>query len=147
MMAGVGRAVKVVIGAGCAGAGGWWLSNKYGQLAGPPVDGALQPGKGLLCKLREVEQLTHDTSRFRFDLPTCSHVLGLRTASHILAVDNSMVARAYTPTTLDKFDKGYFDLVVKKYPNGYFSKWFHQLSVGDKMEFRGPVYGAPLTLY
>ena len=59
-------------------------------------------------------------------LPTPEHVLGLRTASHILAVDNAMVARAYTPITLDSYDKGYFDLVVKRYRGGEFSERFHR---------------------
>ena len=53
---------------------------------------------------------------FRFELPTSEHVLGLPTASHIVAVDNAMVYREYTPITLDQCDKGYFDLVVKRYP-------------------------------
>ena len=107
--------------------------------SGPPVDGALQPGKGLVCALQHVEPLNHNTSRFRFSLPSSRHVLGLPTASHIVAVDNAMVARAYTPVTLDKFDKGYFDLIIKRYDNGYFSEWFHKLVPGDTMEFRGPM--------
>ena len=49
--------------------------------------------------------MTADTARFRFELPTPRHVLGLPAASHVMAVDNAMVARAYTPVTLDKFDK------------------------------------------
>lgn len=57
----------------------------------------------------------------------------------MLAVDNSMVSRAYTPVTLDKFERGYFDLIVKRYANGYFSEWFHRMTIGESMEFRGPV--------
>ena len=37
-----------------------------------------------------------------------------------------MVARAYTPITLDRYDKGYFDLVVKRYKGGEFSERFHR---------------------
>lgn len=37
-----------------------------------------------------------------------------------------MVARAYTPITLDCYDKGYFDLVVKRYSGGEFSERFHR---------------------
>lgn len=59
-------------------------------------------------------------------LPSPQHVLGLPTASHVLAVDNAMVARAYTPITLDRYEKGYFDLVIKKYKGGEFSERFHK---------------------
>jgi cytochrome-b5 reductase len=80
-----------------------------------------------------------------------------------------MVARAYTPITLDSYDKGHFDLVVKRYRGGEFSERFHRytaacdlaaaagcllpaagqahpdtrfglrMKVGDTMDFRGPV--------
>jgi NAD(P)H-flavin reductase len=50
-----------------------------------------------------------------------------------------MVGRAYTPVTLDRFDKGFFDLVVKRYPGGEFSEAFHRMKVGESMMFRGPV--------
>jgi len=50
-----------------------------------------------------------------------------------------MVYREYTPVTLDCYDKGYFDLLVKRYYNGHFSNWFHSLKPGDTMDFRGPV--------
>ena len=105
----------------------------------PPVSSALQLDKSLTCKLRSVEKLNHNTSRFRFDLPSDEHVLGLSVASHILAHDGAMVARAYTPVTLDKFERGYFDLVIKRYRGGEFSEAFHRMSPGDTMQFRGPV--------
>ena len=72
----------------------------------PPESSSLQPNKKLTCVLQDVERLSHDTSRFRFRLPSDKHVLGLPTASHIIAIDDAMVYRAYTPITLDKFDSG-----------------------------------------
>ena len=56
-------------------------------------------------------------------------MLGLPTASHILAVDNAMVASAYTPITLDRYERGYFDLVVKRYKGGEFSERFHKCAL------------------
>jgi len=123
-----------VVGGGVGGCA-WYLSNHMP----PPVDGALQPGKSLACSLIEVEQLTRDTSRFRFALPTSEHVLGLRTASHIVAVNNASNFRAYTPITLDRFERGFFDLVVKLYPGGTISGAMHKMKLGDKMDFRGPI--------
>ena len=144
------RAVAALAGGGGCAAAGFYGYQWYQRNGPPPTSSALQPNRSLPCKLRDVKKLTPDTSRFRFELPTPEHVLGLPVCSHILAVDNAMVARAYTPTTLDQFEKGgthrppptpsgrprpdtergrgaaatgYFDLVVKRYPNGYFSEW------------------------
>ena len=109
----------------------------------PPVDGALEPGKLLVCRLEAEVALSADTSRYRFALPTADHVLGLPTASHVLAVDAGNTYRAYTPVTCDADDRGYFDLVVKRYDNGYFSDMFRRLEVGGTMGFRGPVVTLP----
>ena len=119
--------------------GGWWLYSSSGDKH-PPLHSALQPNKSLRCRLRQVDKVSHDTSRFRFDLPTPEHSLGLPVAGHILAHDGANVSRAYTPVTLDRFDKGYFDLLIKRYPGGEFSERFHRMRPGiDSMTFRGPV--------
>jgi len=128
--------VTAVGAVGCAGGAAWYYFEKNRP---PPTHSALQPGKSLSCKLQHVEQLTTDTARFRFELPSSEHVLGLPTASHIVAVDNAMVYREYTPTTLDQFDKGYFDLIVKHYQGGTISGAIHRLVPGDTMDFRGPI--------
>ena len=80
--------------AGC-GLGAWHYYSTREWL--PPLHSALQPGKSLRCRLLHSETLTHDTSRFRFELPTPEHVLGLPTASHIVAVDGAMVYRECVP--------------------------------------------------
>ena len=64
------------------------------------------------------QEITHDTRRFRFALPTAEHILGLPTGRHlyILAeIGNDMVMRPYTPVTSDD-EVGYFDLVIKVSP-------------------------------
>ena len=123
---------------GAGGASGCWLYANQHRWRPPPLDAPLRPDASLACRLASVKRLTHDTSRFRFELPSSEHSLGLPCASHILAVDNAMVARAYTPVS-DPHTKGHFDLVVKRYPNGYFSERFHRMEPGDVMDFRGPV--------
>ncbi|KAL2971668.1 hypothetical protein AAZX31_15G208600 [Glycine max] len=45
--------------------------------------------------------------------------------------------RSYTPITLDS-DIGYFELVVKMYPNGKMSHHFRQMKEGDYLAVRGP---------
>ena len=65
--------------------------------------------------LIEREDISHDTRRFRFGLPSEEHVLGLPVGQHIYLtanVNKQLVIRPYTPVSSDD-DKGYFDLVVK----------------------------------
>ena len=113
----------------------WWPRERL-----PPVHSALQPDRNLSCELQHTDQLTPDTSRYRFLLPTPDHMLGLPIMSHLLAVDGANVYRAYTPITLDRLDPpGHFDLIVKRYPGGYFSDIFAELRPGDRVAFRGPV--------
>jgi len=45
--------------------------------------------------------------------------------------------RPYTPTTNNDV-KGYFDLIVKDYPNGKVSSYFHNLKIGDSILVKGP---------
>lgn len=61
------------------------------------------------------EEITHDTRRFRFALPSAEHALGLPIGHHIYLsakINGDTVVRPYTPTTSDD-DKGFFDLIVK----------------------------------
>lgn len=70
--------------------------------------------------LASKENVTHDTRRFRFALPSSRHVLGLTVGQHIYLstrINGELVKRPYTPITSDD-QLGYFDLIVKIYPNG-----------------------------
>ncbi|CAF4982357.1 unnamed protein product, partial [Rotaria sp. Silwood1] len=58
------------------------------------------------------ENLSHDTCRFRFQLPSSKHVLGLPIGQHIYLtahINGELVKRPYTPVTSDD-NQGYFDL-------------------------------------
>lgn len=73
------------------------------------------PTAKYLLPLLEKEEISHDTRRFRFGLPTPEHVLGLPIGQHvnlIVQLNGEPVIRAYTPVTSDEH-KGYVDLVVK----------------------------------
>ncbi|RNA09426.1 NADH-cytochrome b5 reductase 3-like [Brachionus plicatilis] len=95
------------------------------------------------------DELTHDTRRFRFALPSPEHSLGLPIGQHIYLsarINGDMVVRPYTPTTSDD-DKGYFDLVIKvykagihpKFPDGgKMSQYLDKMQIGDKIDVRGP---------
>ncbi|XP_023944320.1 NADH-cytochrome b5 reductase 3 isoform X2 [Bicyclus anynana] len=99
--------------------------------------------------LIEREEISHDTRRFRFGLPTPEHVLGLPIGQHIhlsVKIDDDLVIRAYTPVSSDE-EKGYVDLVIKvyfrnvhpKFPEGgKMSQHLESMKLGDTIDVRGP---------
>jgi cytochrome-b5 reductase len=99
--------------------------------------------------LIEKEQISHDTRRFRFELPSQGHVLGLPVGQHIYlsaTINGQLVIRPYTPVTSDD-DQGHFDLVVKIYfrgvnerfpEGGKMSQHLEAMSLGDTIQVRGP---------
>ena len=149
----------------------------------------MRPDQSIVCKLIEKEVLTKDTSRFRFGLPTTTEHNNnnnnhnnnnnrqrtrenlLSSSSqrrnyslyHVLAHDDAMISRAYTPITdIDTLltEEGYFDLIIKEYPGGEFSPLFHRMVIrppknnsndsnmnnnsnNDTMQFRGPIVTLP----
>ncbi|KFV06651.1 NADH-cytochrome b5 reductase 3, partial [Tauraco erythrolophus] len=100
-------------------------------------------------RLIDKEEVSHDTRRFRFALPSVKHVLGLPVGQHIYLsarIDGALVVRPYTPVSSDD-DKGFVDLVVKiyfrgvhpKFPDGgKMSQYLDSLKIGDTIDFRGP---------
>ncbi|KAG8188986.1 hypothetical protein JTE90_010074 [Oedothorax gibbosus] len=100
-------------------------------------------------KLIEKENISHDTRRFRFGLPSPNHVLGLPIGQHIFLsckIDGNIVIRPYTPVSSED-DKGYVDLVVKvyfkavhpKFPDGgKMSQYLNDMNIGDSIDVRGP---------
>ncbi|KAG7949012.1 hypothetical protein I3843_13G038700 [Carya illinoinensis] len=101
----------------------------------------LDPDKFNEFKLVKKTQLSQNTARFRFSLPTPTSVLGLPVGQHIICrgKDNQgeEVTRPYTPITLDS-NVGYFELVVKMYPKGKMSHHFRELKEGDYLSVKGP---------
>lgn len=109
----------------------------------------LDPNEKYELPLIEKEEISHDTKRFRFGLPSPKHVLGLPIGQHIhliANIDDEVVIRAYTPVSSDE-NTGYVDLVIKvykrnihpKFPSGgKMSQYVDELKIGDKITFRGP---------
>lgn len=100
-------------------------------------------------KLIEKEKVSHDTRRFRFELPSKNHVLGLPIGKHIsviATIDGQQAIRSYTPVSSDD-DKGFFELVIKiyykdvhpKFPDGgKLTQYLEGLKIGDMVNVRGP---------
>ncbi|KAF8851665.1 putative NADH-cytochrome B5 reductase [Acephala macrosclerotiorum] len=96
-------------------------------------------------RLDSVEDLSHDTKRFRFALPSESTVSGLDLTSAVLTLSRPNgqffpVVRPYTPIS-DLTKPGFLDLAVKKYPKGKQSTHIHSLFPGDTLSFLGSVKG------
>lgn len=94
-------------------------------------------------KLESVEEINHNTKKFRFALPNSDDVSGLSIASALLtkykgAEMEKPVIRPYTPTS-DEDAKGYIDFVIKKYPNGPMSEHLHEMKPDQRLGFKGPV--------
>lgn len=110
---------------------------------------ALDPNKKIPFKLIDKKIISHDTRRFRFELQSPEHKLGLPVGNHMYLsakIDGKLVVRPYTPVTSDD-ELGYFELVIKvyfknvhpKYPDGgKMSQYLDLLEVGDTVDIRGP---------
>jgi cytochrome-b5 reductase len=99
---------------------------------------AFSPKEFLPFEVTDIVEQSHDTKMFRVKLPSPEHEMGMTTASLLMLQGASEdVARPYTPTTLNS-QKGYFELVIKKYPDGAVSSYMHGLKPGDKIKVKGP---------
>ncbi|KAF5475716.1 hypothetical protein F2P56_007492 [Juglans regia] len=127
----VGVAVALVaIGAGAF----YFYSSKKSK-------GCLDPENFKKFKLVKRKQLSHNVAKFTFELPAPTSVLGLPIGQHISCSgkdgQGEEVIKPYTPTTLDS-DVGYFELVIKMYPQGRMSHHFREMRVGDYLAVKGP---------
>lgn len=153
VLIGIGLAILTAVGAGLF----IWKRKKRGV---PRLleDASAKYPMRLIDKL----ELSADTRRFRFALPSPQHVLGLPVGQHLYLsarVDGELVVRPYTPVSSDD-DKGYVDLVIKvyfrdthpKFPaGGKMSQHLEELLLGDTVDVRGPAglctYSAPGTFH
>ncbi|KAK2638383.1 hypothetical protein Ddye_026178 [Dipteronia dyeriana] len=103
--------------------------------------GCLDPENFKEFKLVKRGQLSHNVAKFKFELPTPTSVLGLPIGQHMSCrgkdSEGAEVIKPYTPTTLDS-DVGYFELVIKMYPQGRMSHHFREMRVGDYLAVKGP---------
>ncbi|NXM77993.1 NB5R3 reductase, partial [Serilophus lunatus] len=129
----------------------WLIYTIFMKIFGtsPPAITLKDPDVKYALRLIDKEEVSHDTRRFRFALPSTEHVLGLPVGQHIYLsarIDGALVVRPYTPVSSDD-DKGFVDLVVKiymkgvhpKFPDGgKMSQYIDSLKIGDTIDFRGP---------
>ncbi|XP_010454305.1 PREDICTED: NADH-cytochrome b5 reductase-like protein [Camelina sativa] len=121
-----------------------YLDQAKEEETGPKT--ALNPDKWLEFKLQDTARVSHNTQLFRFSFEPSAE-LGLHVASCLLTRaplgynaegKTKYVIRPYTPIS-DPEAKGYFDLLIKVYPDGKMSQHFASLKPGDVLEVKGPV--------
>ncbi|KAI6236697.1 NADH-cytochrome b5 reductase 3 isoform X1 [Aphelenchoides besseyi] len=107
------------------------------------------PDKKYALRLIKKVEVSHDTRKFRFALPTENHVLGLPIGQHLYMsakIDGKLVVRPYTPISSDD-DQGFVEFMIKvyfknvhpKFPEGgKMSQHLESLNIGDTIDFRGP---------
>ncbi|KAK7328378.1 hypothetical protein VNO77_22483 [Canavalia gladiata] len=109
-------------------------------------DIALNPNQWTEFKLQDTARVSHNTQLFRFSFDPTKK-LGLDVASCIITRaplgpdaegKPKYVIRPYTPIS-DPDSKGYFDLLIKVYPEGKMSQHFASLKPGDVVEVKGPI--------
>ena len=102
----------------------------------------LKPTEFQEFKLKEKKVCSHNVAIYRFRLPKSSDILGLPIGQHISlaatpkGVDKEVV-RSYTPISSDE-DHGFFDLMIKSYPQGNISAHMGALQIGQTMKVKGP---------
>ncbi|KAH6897015.1 hypothetical protein B0T10DRAFT_475752 [Thelonectria olida] len=96
-------------------------------------------------ELEEKTVISHNVAIYRFKLPNPSDILGLPIGQHISIGanlpqpdgKNKEIVRSYTPVSGDH-QPGYFDVLIKSYPQGNISKHMASLMVGQTIRVRGP---------
>jgi len=128
----------------------------YTSYSSKPVTKGLKKGEWREFKLGKRVNVSHNTVRFIFDLPSKNAILGLPVGKHILVRvpdfkddQGEYITRPYTPVSSDN-DLGFFELVIKIYETGILTKRLDKLKVGDVIEAKGPegriTYTAPGTI-
>lgn len=102
----------------------------------------LSPTKFHSFPLESRTIVSHNVAIYRFSLEKPTDYLGLPVGQHIsvsatLPDGSKEVMRSYTPISSDH-ETGYFDLLVKSYPQGNISKHIAGLQVGESIRVRGP---------
>jgi len=107
---------------------------------------ALDPNEWRDFKLIEKSKVSPNASLYRFALDP-DQDLGLPVSSFILVQEDlgeeKPVVRPYTPVTYD--EKGHFDLLIKTYPTGKYSKHIDSLKIGQSIHVKGPNKKIPIT--
>lgn len=85
--------------------------------------------------------ISKNSAIYRFKLHNDYDILNIPIGHHLsckIEIEGKDEIRYYTPIS-NKFDEGFFDIIVKSYKDGKVSKYFATLTPGAKILFKGPV--------
>ena len=91
-------------------------------------------------KLISIRDVNHNTKLLKFEIPNMRE-LSLPIGRHIsvrVFLNGCDVLRPYTPTSRPD-QKGFFELLVKKYDLGKMSPYLHDMVIGNYLDCRGPI--------
>lgn len=145
------------VGIGAIGLGAWYFNGGgktqaekaieltgKGPLANEPSKVFKGGEQGFMpLTLDKIEDINHNTKKFRFKFEDSGAVSGLHVASALLTKfqkegDEKPTVRPYTPTS-DEDQRGFLDFIIKKYPDGPMSEHIHALKPGDSVDIKGPI--------
>ncbi|XP_075527512.1 NADH-cytochrome b5 reductase-like isoform X3 [Dermacentor variabilis] len=92
--------------------------------------------------LRNIKKITECCSRYVFVIDGIRR-LGFSIGQHLIiraSVDGEIVTRQYTPISPPSA-LGYFEVIIKVYPQGRMSKYIKTLKEGCSVDWRGPLGG------
>ena len=92
--------------------------------------------------ITDIRKLTHDTSAFTFKLPENS-ALDFLPGDHMMVhakIDGKDVVKPYTPSSTPD-DTGFFEMIIKRYPDGLISGYVHDKKIDDELLISGPTPG------
>ncbi|CAD2221824.1 cytochrome-b5 reductase [Angomonas deanei] len=123
------------------GLGGSLYSTVSEVSAASAAKSTFNPDEFQSYKLLSSRYESHDTRRFLFALPNPEDKFHMPVASCIVAKftdsDGKEVVRPYTPITSNQ-NKGYFELLIKKYPKGKMGNHLFTMQVGEELLMKGP---------
>lgn len=102
---------------------------------------SVDPVKWNDLELIDKTVISKNSAIYRFKLNHEDEVLTVPTGHHVACcfnIDGKDEIRYYSPIS-NEFDTGFFDILVKSYPQGMVSKRFAMLKEGQTVKFRGTV--------
>lgn len=93
-------------------------------------------------QIAEIAPVTHDTKSFKFHLES-DEALDFLPGDHLMMhaeLNGQPEYRPYTPASTPD-DAGFFELIIKRYPDGLMSNYIHNKQVGNEVLLEGPING------
>ncbi|CAG8767877.1 27060_t:CDS:2, partial [Racocetra persica] len=104
----------------------------------------ISPDKFIPLTINKITPVNHNTSIFRLKFPKpLKETLPITSCFHIKD-DSIQIVREYTPISPTD-ERNYIEFLIKRYNEGYLSRYIHSLKEGNIVEVRGPILTFPYT--